>query len=278
MKKAILMVICTVSLLFLIGCVTGGTENIAKQKTFERGDYRYEDENLVVLISVNKELASNDYFDFDLFVEFTFENKTGEGISLITDYFSYNFSSGKVVKLLPGETKQLHSALSSPQIAIPPRSTIKKTFYFVEDSEGAYMALKYIVNPTLENAYLVFGYNKDGKETIATVTAADSTNTTTYSGYVYRDPNLPIPEYKEKLGQVIAENRTWNVLFLKPIEDRRQILLDMATQQAKEEYGDDIILANVRYNGMWNPLSLLLYFSMFGFVEDATITADVLGS
>ncbi len=275
MKKAISVILIAASLLLTIGCVSG-TEKIAKQKTFEQGDYRYEDENLIALISINKEIVTDNHFDFDIYVDFTIENKTGEGISLITDYLSYNFTSGKMVKLLPGETKQLHTALSSPPIAIPPHSTIQKTFYFVEASDGAQIALKFIVTPTLENASLVFGYRKDGKEIVSMVTPADIVNVTTYSGYVYRDPNRPLPEHKNKLGQVTVKQKTWNLLFTKSIEKRRQILFDKATQKAVEQYGNDILLANVRYEGMWNPLSLLLYFSMLGFVEDASVTADVL--
>lgn len=276
MKKAVLVVLCVITLLFTAGCVTG-TENIAKHKNYERGEYRYEDDNLVVTATINKELAPDDYFDFDVFVDLTIENKTSAGMSLLTDYLSYNFSSGSIIKLRPGDTRVINAALSAPPIAIPPRSAIRKTFYFVTDSDGAHVALKYTISPLLENGYLVFGYNKDGKETIATITAADRTDSATLSGYEYYDPNSPVPEYGKKLGQVTEEKRVWNVLFLKSVEERRQVLLDLATQQAIEKYGNDIALANVRYDGTWNPLSILLYFSMLGFVENETITADVLG-
>ena len=276
MKKVAWVIVCVIFLLLTTSCVTG-TENITKQKNYERGEYRYEDENLVITASINKEVALDDYFDFDIYVEFTIENKTSAGMSFLTDYVSYNYSSGEMVKLLPGETKQLHTALSAPQIAIPPRSIIKKTFYFVEDSEGAYAALKYTISPLLENAYLVFGYAKDGIEAVTTITAADRINTTILSGYVYHNKNYPLPEFRKKLGQVTVEKRTWNVLFLNSVEKRRQLLFDLAMQQAIEKYGNDIVLANVHYDGTWNPLSIILYFSMLGFVENETITADVLG-
>ena len=246
-------------MLLTMGCVSG-TEKIAKQKIFEQGDYLYEDENLVVLISINKEIATDDYFDFEVFVEFTIENKTEEGISLITDYLSYNFASGKMVKLLPGETKQLHTALSSPPIAIPPHSTIKKIFYFVEASDAARTALKIIISPELDNASLVFGYRKDGKEIVSKVTAADNINVTTFSGYVYRDSNMPLPEYTNKLGEVTAKQKTWNLLFTKSVEKRRKDLYDLATEKAIEQYGSNILLANVRYEGTWN---LSLWCSTF---------------
>lgn len=277
MRKMASIITILTCILLTMGCVSG-TEKTAKQKIFEQGDYLYEDENLVVLISINKEIATDDYFDFEVFVEFTIENKTEEGISLITDYLSYNFASGKMVKLLPGETKQLHTALSSPPIAIPPHSTIKKIFYFVEASDAARTALKIIISPELDNASLVFGYRKDGKEIVSKVTAADNINVTTFSGYVYRDPNMPLPEYKNKLGEVTAKQKTWNLLFTKSVEKRRKDLYDLATKKAIEQYGSNILLANIRYEGTWNPLSLVLYFSLLGFVEDAKITADVLES
>lgn len=65
MKKAISVILIAASLLLTIGCVSG-TEKIAKQKTFEQGDYRYEDENLIALISINKEIVTDNHFDFDI--------------------------------------------------------------------------------------------------------------------------------------------------------------------------------------------------------------------
>lgn len=282
MKKAVWVIVCVISLFITTGCVTGtgtgsSTGNIAKHKNYERGEYRYEDDNLLVTVSINKEEATDDYFDFDISVDFTVENKTTVGMSFLTDYLSYNYSSGNIIKLRPGDTRVINAALSAPPLAIPPRSTIKKTFYFVTDSDGAYAALKFTISPLLENGYLVFGYNKDGKETIATITAADRTDAATLNGYEYYDPNSPVPEYGKKLGQVTVQKRVWNVLFLKSVEERRQVLFNLAMQQAIEKYGTDIALANVRYDGTWNPLSILLYFSILGFVENETITADVLG-
>jgi hypothetical protein len=77
------------------------------------------------------------------------------------------------------------------------------------------------------------------------------------------------------LGSVIVKKTFWNILFASPVNERRRTLYNLAMQDARYRYGDDIVLRNLRYIGSWSPMSLVLYFSLLGFVEDASLTADV---
>jgi hypothetical protein len=84
-----------------------------------------------------------------------------------------------------------------------------------------------------------------------------------------------LPVQSASLGTVIVKETYWNFLFLNSVENRRKVLFDKAMVEAKNKYGENIELKNLRYQGDWNAASLLFYFSMLGFVEDATLTADV---
>jgi hypothetical protein len=60
------------------------------------------------------------------------------------------------------------------------------------------------------------------------------------------------------------------------VDKRREFLLEQAKKEAEKKYGNNIELTNIEYEGNWSPASILLYFSMLGFVEKASITADVI--
>ncbi len=83
------------------------------------------------------------------------------------------------------------------------------------------------------------------------------------------------PEGYEKIGTVDAELRTWNWLFMQKSGERLEELKRTATQNAKAEYGEDILLITESTVGKWNPLSLLMVLGAAGFVEDAKIQASV---
>jgi hypothetical protein len=270
MKGIIYGIVILVLVSFASGCLSS-TEAIAREHSFESGAYRYEDDNIVIDLTINKHTRENNDSDSISSVELEMTNKTDYGLSLITDYSSYNTNNGLVMKLVPGETREIHTALTLPQIAIPSKATIRKLLYFTEDSASI------IVDPLLSDSYLVFGYNMGGKETILTITNKHFVRESVVQGSLWNDPTTMLSEYRTVLGQVTVEKKNWNILFLQSEEGRKKVLYDMAFKLAKERYGDDIVLANIQYSGKWNPLSLVLYFSMLGFVEDATATADVLG-
>ncbi len=80
----------------------------------------------------------------------------------------------------------------------------------------------------------------------------------------------------EKAGSVSVSMKIWNLLFVKTPADRRLELLTEAEQQVKEEYGDDAVVVNHRFDSRWSPNSLLLIFDLIGFVEEGWLHADVL--
>ena len=90
------------------------------------------------------------------------------------------------------------------------------------------------------------------------------------------DTRVPGDTEYRKAGEVSVEMVVWNPLFLKSAEERSATLLKAADEEAKEVYGGEAILANLDLKSRWSPYSLLLCLDLIGFVEDATLTTDVL--
>lgn len=71
--------------------------------------------------------------------------------------------------------------------------------------------------------------------------------------------------------------RQWRVVWLHFTPDPKQRwerLHDKAVDRIAEEYGSGE-LTNVEIRSRWSPLSILLYFNVFGWVEQSTLTAGV---
>ena len=64
----------------------------------------------------------------------------------------------------------------------------------------------------------------------------------------------------------------WHILFTGNTEET---VLERAEAEAEAKYGEGAFPMNIRYNGNWSASSLLLYFSMLGWVEKLSVTADV---
>ncbi len=78
------------------------------------------------------------------------------------------------------------------------------------------------------------------------------------------------------LGQVTANRTYWHVLFIGSPEVHRTELLELAKETATAKYGQDIDIRNPKYSSKWSAASLLLYFSILGWVENASVTIDVI--
>lgn len=269
--KKLLFVLSIVAVCLFTSCVTG-VDSLAISIDSTQSNLLFEDENIATSITIIKSKENGNVQNSSSSVTMQIKNKTNKGLSLITDYTTYMTSNGELLKLVPGETVKITATLSQPPIAIPANSTISKTFYFIDDIK----VVDALLDPELQNSSIVFGYKLDNHETICNVSNEHINHIGKVDGmYQMRDGSHPA--YSKYLGQVTAKKKNWNILFLSSEEARKQALYNQVLEVAKKQFGNDIIIANVRYNGSWNPLSILLYFSMLGFVENATVTADVLG-
>lgn len=77
-------------------------------------------------------------------------------------------------------------------------------------------------------------------------------------------------------GEVELKLRVWNPLFLKSADERAAMIIAAANEKARQEFGNDALLANVSIDSRWSPYSLLLGFDVLGFVEEGVLTAKVL--
>ena len=84
--------------------------------------------------------------------------------------------------------------------------------------------------------------------------------------------NLKTLEYA---GDITAELRSWNWLFLTGPEERWARIEAQAQTRAEELYGSDAVIKIELISGRWHPASLVMLFGLAGFVEDARIEATV---
>jgi hypothetical protein len=199
--------------------------------------------------------------------EILIENKTDKVITLQWDLSSFSPISGSSQRLIPEGTKYSQSQQSVPPVAIAPGTKFVKSFtsadgsYYESGQYGGWRDLPWIPKD-LNGSKFVFGYRLDNKDDFIIFDGNESSK------------NIVQPE--QPIGTVTYSKTYWNILFLKSVDSRRSELLQLAKEKAKKQYGNDIELANIAYSGSWKPESLILYFSMLGFVEKASISADVM--
>lgn len=255
MRKQLFLIMSILLMAFTItGCVTMNMPEYGRNYVTHE-PIKIEDEN------VKAELS----FMNDEWVNLTIINKSKDVIQLINDLSSYNDDRGNNSKLIPEGTKYIDANNSIPPIAIPPESMYKKNYissnhiYYESGQYGGWRTKPWVPN-SLKKVSFIFTYKVNGMEKYL-LFKGENTNE------VLKEP--------EMLGTIDVHERYWNVLFLKSVNERRSLLYTKALIEAKKKYGDNITLKNLQYIGEWHPLSLVLYFSMLGFVEDASLTADV---
>jgi len=80
----------------------------------------------------------------------------------------------------------------------------------------------------------------------------------------------------EIIGKVTATKRYIQPFFIGPSSlQKRNQLTNLLKEQAKKQYGDTAEIDNIKFESSWHPASLLFYFSLMGYVEDAGASADV---
>ena len=201
----------------------------------------------------NEDLNARLSFPSINYVNLLVKNNTDSVLTLIVDLASFTTSAGQNDKFVTGETRVLDSNKSQPVITIPPKSNFNKDFYLANSNNW--------VPNTLKGSSFVFGYQINSNERYI-IFSGDQVNSI-------------LPKKDEVLGTVSVKKQFWNVLFASRVESRRKQLYDLAIQEATTKYGSAVRLQNLVYEGKWSGLSLILYFSMLSFVEDASLTADV---
>lgn len=198
----------------------------------------YEDDNVELNVAYN---FGRNYIGIDL------KNKTNDGIIFITDYASCNGE-----KLVFGETRVLDANKSQAVVPIAPNISLIENMYLTKEN-----------SLIRSGSNFTFGYKTmDGKEEMINMT--------------YKNIALKEQKYSELLGSVSVTKQNWVPLFLiPPPSSRQETLKNMLLAEAKKQYGENVVIDDVKYEGDWNGLSLIFYFSMLGWVEDASAIANV---
>lgn len=85
---------------------------------------------------------------------------------------------------------------------------------------------------------------------------------------VVQGPSPPV-------GAVSVQKRYWHWFFVSHPDRVRHEMLQLAETRAGETYGKGNFLANVQVQSSYSYWSMVLYFDIFGFVENVTLMADV---
>jgi len=254
MIKKCKSVVLIVMILLFSSCVTSEINNDEVIISHAPIEFENEDIKAILTITNNK------------WVSLLIENKSNNVLQFITDLSTFNTSSGNSQKLVPEGTKFADVNNSIPSSAIPPKSKFQKSFFssdsvYYSENLMTWKSNEWIPN-TLEGVTFLFTYKNDAIDKYILFSGSES---------------LPLSSFQpQTLGRITVKETFFNFLFLKSIEDRRDILYEKAMAESRKKYGNNIELVNLKYMGEWKNVSLLLLFSMLGFVEDATLTVDVI--
>lgn len=249
MKKIILFII--VSVIALSSCVTMSDPNISQHLQLPKKLTVVTDSGITASVS----------FDDRVWMVLEVENNTNEPVRIEPDNSSFAFPSGQTSKPVSEDTRGYDAGRSVPPIVVGAGEKFRGEFVSrnaISYNYGWRLSEWVPINP--EGLAITIGYSTAGNDG--------------YFSFKYDSQSANAPDWTT-LGEVEVEKRFWNFLFLRSGDKRRKELFELAQEKALAEYGSDRLI-NLKYEGSWNGLSLLLYFSMLGFVEDATLTATVI--
>lgn len=268
MKKIVMALLVT---LMFSSCVTthmvryteDEEEREAQNAQFYSRGWSGKDENLEVKVTSayeeeDKQSRKNLSIDF--------YNISDKPVVLKSDLLSMiDNENGRAYNLISIDGFTIHSDMAQPDFLIPANKMITRTFV-------ARDAIHY----------------DDGWKTKQWVPTGDSTLTVTYRD---QKDNMeksvtaeltsktdPEKEAVEVLGTVESSAFYPHILFINPVDWNRRQLYKKALAKAKSKYGENVELYNLDFVGKWNPLSLVLYFDVFGWCENAKLKADVIKS
>lgn len=183
------------------------------------------------------------------------ENTSERPVTIIWDRSSYSIPGGYSSRIITGETTRIDVSRSQPPLTIGAGNSTREILIAakaVEDDEiSSWMA---------EDGEFLIAYEQGEASNFLSV-PIDS---------VERTPG------DELLGYVKVEQIRWHPLFIGFPGRIRSSLREEARTKAEAQYGDDVRLVNERFTSEWHPLSLLIGFSMYGWVENAALSVTVL--
>lgn len=232
--------------LLLISCVS--TENL--------GNYVGETESL----SVSATTMDSDW------ILIQFDNKKYEPLKINTDLLTfYSDSTENAYRLIPENTKNQHSDSSSANFIVPPNKTVTKfftaserikSFDFKEPGHFVENPYDWIKNDKNNSVTVVYTDISDDKSNYILATAEKEKN------------------YK-KVGTLKIKKYFPHFFYhYSTVADRRK-LFDAAMEKAKEKYGTDVSLKNINMNGSPSFYTVFMYCGLFGWIEKAELTADI---
>ena len=237
MKKitAVLLILFS-ACLFFVGCTTSG----ASQDTTYTSVAEYKDELVSIFVVMDEygQLGTTIVNNTDRFLKLDYNEST-----LVAGLTS--------LRICDGETRRIDVAKAQPAIIMAPHSSITRTICNADGNSSAF--------PLMKDSTLYLAIVDD--------------NNVKYCPLVFET----ITSYKGKGTRVVLGSVTKNFskihfLFL---GDTMETAKEKLLEEAKEQYGDDVLIENVIFNGEWSPSSVFLYFSTLGYVEKVEASAEV---
>lgn len=252
MKKSILFLVSLIALVALASCSTTG--------------YLMNEEDTIPVVTYAGVVEEDDYKvsvegDYSngvvaRYLTVSIQNKSNAPIILDLNKSAYSGLSGSA-RMVDGSTTRMNANLSQPLYTVVPKSSMTRNLY--DPSENGFSVgvdIEGAENYGL-NTHVILCLTIDGKDQYVDVPLRST---------------IEVVE-GEKIGEVSLSFSKWHFLFL---GNTRQAVVDKAKAEAIVKYGEGIRIENIRYNGHWTPASLLLYFSLLGWVEKVEVTADVI--
>ncbi|MCK9303603.1 MAG: hypothetical protein M0P35_10495 [Bacteroidales bacterium] len=191
-------------------------------------------------------VASDD--EMAQFISIGLNNKTQTPIQVSFDNSTYvDGSKGLSTRFVDGDTIKINANLAQTIIPVAPGSLMSKTIC----STGPGGVFMFLNGGKIYLAYSVGGVEKYAEIVLGSVNEAT----------------------KNKVGTVSINKTIWHPLFTGNTKDSLHVTLQ---SEAEKKYGKGVTLSNIQYDAEWSPKSLLLYFSILGYVDNAKASADVL--
>lgn len=239
MKRFSLLALIISCLLLLAGCAsTSGT--LPGESIPNSVSGTYEDDNIKIIVkgSTYNSIASS--------LSATIYNKSNSLVTFDLNNSAYVQLGVSSKRMIDGETLKIDINRSQPSYPVAPNSVITRNLYSTDYELGF---------PFADESKVLIAYQLDGNLKFAEIQLLNETDIKT-----------------EFVGEVKISKNKWHPFFIGSTV--KQLEKD-ALEQAEGKYGDNVLLSNIRYSTEWSPLSLLLYFNLWGYVEKGELTADV---
>ena len=234
----------------LSSCITSGLT--------ERFDFlsSAEDENLQAFVAVHN---SRD-------VELQLRNKTDQPLIIDWDSFAYRSPSGESMRVIHAGVRLIDRNQPQSRNTIAPNAQLSDML--VPSDAISYSSGKY-------GGWSTNPWAPIPPRNISFTIAYEIANQQRFLECSFTEDDI-IRSIGRPIGHVSASKTVWHLFFINNPEGNREDLLKKAHEMAVQQYGQDIKITNPKYSSNWNIASLLLYFSMLGWVENASVTADVI--